>query len=190
MRGHPPVRITDPAAEPIPLADVMAHLRVDGPEEGIYIAGLVLAAYEYLDGPSGILGRHLLPQVWQQDFDGFAAEMVIDLTPVRAVRSVTWRNASGAMIPVEGARLMTSAGRVFLCAPVGQDWPAAPRGETVVRVTVEAGYPRMPMPIRQAILLLVGHWYANREAVAGGGAMTAIPLGVERLITPYRRPAV
>lgn len=40
--------------------------------------------------------------------------------------------------------------------------------------------------VEQAVLLLVGHWYANREAVAVGTIATAIPLAVERLLW-YRK---
>lgn len=38
--------------------------------------------------------------------------------------------------------------------------------------------------VRQAVLLLVGHWYANREAV--GVALTEVPLAVDRLLW-YRK---
>lgn len=40
--------------------------------------------------------------------------------------------------------------------------------------------------VEQAILLLVGHWYANREAVAVGTIATEMPLAVERLLW-YRK---
>ncbi|MDD1150400.1 head-tail connector protein [Pseudomonas sp. TNT2022 ID357] len=40
--------------------------------------------------------------------------------------------------------------------------------------------------VEQAILLLVGHWYANREAVVTGTISTAVPLAVERLLM-YRK---
>ncbi|MDI3399655.1 head-tail connector protein [Pseudomonas sp. V88_4] len=40
--------------------------------------------------------------------------------------------------------------------------------------------------VEQAILLMVGHWYANREAVVVGGAASAVPLAVERLLW-YRK---
>ncbi|AJO76492.1 head-tail connector protein [Pseudomonas sp. MRSN 12121] len=40
--------------------------------------------------------------------------------------------------------------------------------------------------VEQAILLLVGHWYANREAVVIGAAPSAVPLAVERLLW-YRK---
>lgn len=40
--------------------------------------------------------------------------------------------------------------------------------------------------VEQAILLVVGHWYANREAVVTGTIATVIPLAVERLLW-YRK---
>jgi hypothetical protein len=40
--------------------------------------------------------------------------------------------------------------------------------------------------VEQAILLLVGHWYSNREAVVMGGAPSAVPLAVDRLLW-YRK---
>ncbi|QBF27457.1 phage gp6-like head-tail connector protein [Pseudomonas tructae] len=59
------------------------------------------------------------------------------------------------------------------------------------RVLVEgdpAGPEEMGMTpdVEQAILLLVGHWYANREAVVIGTISTAVPLAVERLLW-YRK---
>ena len=42
-----------------------------------------------------------------------------------------------------------------------------------------------PMAIQQAILLLAGHLYANREAVSGNNLKT-VPLGVDALLNPYK----
>jgi uncharacterized phage protein (predicted DNA packaging) len=41
--------------------------------------------------------------------------------------------------------------------------------------------------VEQAVLLIVGHWYANREAVVIGTISTAIPLAVDRLLWPRKR---
>ncbi|EAO9771929.1 phage gp6-like head-tail connector protein, partial [Salmonella enterica subsp. enterica serovar Florida] len=36
------------------------------------------------------------------------------------------------------------------------------------------------------MLLLIGHWYANRESVAVGQNATDVPFAVEALLQPYR----
>ncbi len=46
----------------------------------------------------------------------------------------------------------------------------------------------LPPSIRQAELLLIGHWYARREAASDAGRGTAsVPFSVDALIAPHRR---
>lgn len=40
--------------------------------------------------------------------------------------------------------------------------------------------------IDQATLLIVGHWYAHREAVSES-SMIEVPMGAKALLQPYRR---
>ncbi|MDD1981354.1 head-tail connector protein [Pseudomonas asiatica] len=40
--------------------------------------------------------------------------------------------------------------------------------------------------IRQGALLLIGHWYANREAVTTGTIATELPLATNSLWLPHR----
>lgn len=40
--------------------------------------------------------------------------------------------------------------------------------------------------VKAAMLLLIGHWYSNREAVNIGNITTAVPFAVEALLQPYR----
>ena len=48
----------------------------------------------------------------------------------------------------------------------------------------------VPQPLRQAIRLLVTHWYENRSAVVLGDTAEATPLGYRELVAPYRRMAL
>ena len=48
----------------------------------------------------------------------------------------------------------------------------------------------VPQPLRQAIRLLVTHWYENRSAVVLGDDASATPLGYRELVAPYRRMAL
>lgn len=43
--------------------------------------------------------------------------------------------------------------------------------------------------INQAILLIVGHWYAHREAVSES-SMIEVPMGAKALLQPYRRMGI
>jgi hypothetical protein len=45
----------------------------------------------------------------------------------------------------------------------------------------------LPPALKQAVLLLVAHFFENKEAVAYDRPMHVTPLGVARLIAPYRR---
>lgn len=40
--------------------------------------------------------------------------------------------------------------------------------------------------IRQGALMLIGHWYANRESVVAAGASSKLPLATEALWLPHR----
>lgn len=51
---------------------------------------------------------------------------------------------------------------------------------------VELGGGELPMPLTHAVLLLAGHWYNQREAVAGV-AMAEVPYTLQALLKPYRR---
>jgi hypothetical protein len=44
----------------------------------------------------------------------------------------------------------------------------------------------MPAAIKQALKLLIGHWYENRETVITGTISTALPFAAEALLAPYR----
>ena len=41
--------------------------------------------------------------------------------------------------------------------------------------------------VKQAILLLVGHWYANREEVVTGVSASRLPMGVAALLWTRKR---
>ncbi|MFV9176011.1 head-tail connector protein [Serratia marcescens] len=40
--------------------------------------------------------------------------------------------------------------------------------------------------VKAAMLLLIGHWYANRETVSVGQTVSEVPFAVEALLQPYR----
>jgi uncharacterized phiE125 gp8 family phage protein len=83
-----------------------------------------------------------------------------------------------------------------LAASLAPQIPVDPLAINSVKVRYSAGYSSeavpdsdaqpLPHAIRQALLLLVGHWYKEREAVSVGSIVNEMPFGVEALLRPKR----
>lgn len=188
---HAPVLVTPPAELPVTLDEAKLHLHVDGDEENALIDGLIAGAVSYLDGWNGVLGRALVEQTWRQDFDSFGCTMRLAIGPVNDIVSITYRNASGQVstVAAENYALVTDGvgPRVFWDA--GFSAPGDLYEQGAVSVTYASGYDEVPAAIKIAILLMVGHWYANREAVAEGG-FSELPFSANALLAPFRRMSI
>jgi uncharacterized phiE125 gp8 family phage protein len=71
-------------------------------------------------------------------------------------------------------------------------------GPSRYRATYDAGYAvaddpeatEAPEDVKQAVLMLVTHWYENREAVVVGTSNDALSMAVTSLLSPHTRVAV
>ena len=109
--------------------------------------------------------------------------------PVIAVTEVAYVDEADAVTVLDPADYRSIEGEPWsLLAPLGGSWPSAAARDDAVRVRYLAGYEAgdCPPELQAAVLLMLGHLYANREAVserAGG----EVPFGVEALCSPFRR---
>ena len=192
-----PIRVTAPDTLPVTLAEAKLHLRVDHDDEDDLITGLIGAATDHLDGWAGILGRCLVNQEWRVSLCSWPASRIIRLPfPDVSAATVKYFDADNAEQTVSSGEVATlhDAGGSFLRL---SDSFASPSlysdRDDAVQVTFTAGYGAagtdVPAPIRTAILLMVAHWFHNREAV-GDGSLAELPLGANALIAPYRKVGV
>jgi len=187
-----PVLVAPAETLPVTLEEAKLHLRVDGDEDDALITGLINGAVSHLDGYTGILGRCLVEQTWRMDFDAFARTMCLPIGPVAEVVSVTWRDASGQISTVNDDNyglLPGAGGRTSLRFRNGYALPTGLHEDGAVSVTFKAGYTEVPAALKVAILLMVGHWYANRETVAEG-SFSEVPFAANALIEPFRRSGI
>lgn len=190
-----PVLVTppDPATPVVDLDEAKKHLRVDSDDENGLITGLIGAATQYLDGYAGILGRCLMAQSWQQNFDCYERCLRLPL-PASTITSIIVTNSTGATSTIDESNyeLLADARGSYVRFADGYAGPGDIGTHNGIAVTFSAGAEDpadIPQPIRTAILLLVAHWYQNREAV-GDGTSAALPLGVDALVAPFRRVSV
>ena len=195
VRAQTPVVVTPPAADPVTLAEVKVHLRVDHDDEDDLIRVYIKAAVARLDGWAGILGQALVTQVWRQAFDRFppGGALRLPLRPAQSVDSIVHVGPAGAEQTLDASsyRLATDALGPFVSLDAAANWPSTADRPDAVRVTATYGFGdagAVPSPLKTAILLMVGDLYAFRETAAVGVSATDIPMSttVDALIAPYR----
>lgn len=182
-----PVLVTQPTLTMVSLEEAKRHCRVDFADDDDLIFALIQTATSYFDGYSGVLGRALLPQTWRQDFDGFYDVMRLPVGPVQSVTSVIYQDVSGVDQTLNASQyvLLTDDYGAYIQLAADQSWPNVGERADAVRVTYSAGSATVIPAIRMAALLLIGHWYANREAGVAN-SMSDLPMGVDALIAPHR----
>lgn len=190
MSGHLQL-IADAAEEPVTLVEAKAHLRVDVDAEDDLITALITAARQMVEQ---ITRRALLSQDWELRLEAFPADTVIELPcpPLQSVSALTYIDGDNVSHTVEASTYQvdtgSTPGRLALVA--GASWP----GDTLrslggVQIAFTAGWTSaeaVPLPIRAALLLLVGHLYENREAVTDTRVLQTTPLAFEYLLWPWR----
>lgn len=190
---HAPVRLVAPETPPLTLERVKSHLRVDFADDDALITGLIAAATDALDGYTGILGRALVTQKWQQVFDRFTGCMRLPLAPVASIEKIEYFDAENERqtVAAEIYELFADEIGPYVALKAGASWPATFARAASVSITYVAGseVATVPPAVCAAILLHVAHLYANREAV-GDTSSVALPLAYSALIAPYRRLGV
>ncbi len=191
---------TVPADGPaVSLDEAKRHLRVFHEDDDTDIEGMVAAAQGAIEGPTGI-GIVLKPQTWRLSLDSFYevqgshrnqprrhGEIVVPLGPVTALTSVTYRDANGVDQPITGVRYDISESPMRIWPARDTAWPLVYCEPGAVKVTFECGFAELPQDLRWAILLLVGHYYENREAITTDvKGLAEIPLGVSSILERYR----
>lgn len=191
-----PVLVTPPQTTPVSLAEAKAHLRVDHDDDDELITAMIAAATDHVDGWSGVLGRALVTQTWRQDFDCFHACLRLPLAPAVSITAVKYVDPDGVEQTVDSNNyeLRSDGDGPYVQFFTTFAAPAISLEGKAVSVTYVAGYGEaddVPAPIRHAMLLMIGHWYDNREAaVVTSGTAQPLPMAVDALLAPYRRVGV
>lgn len=184
------IRYAAPAAEPVTVAEAKTHCRVDTSADDAYIGTLITAAREYIEETLDI---SMITQTWEARYDVFPLWEIILPRPPMAAGTVTviYRDEAGQMQTVtsaSGAFQVDSnivPGRIY---PLYDSvWPAVRGDENSVTVRWNAGYgatgASVPAILKQAILLLVAHWYEMRQPVqAGYSQVLPVPHTFETLM--------
>lgn len=174
-----------PAVEPITLAEAKAFLRLDAETEDAFVASLITTSRLHIEAA---LGLALITQSFTLAVKSDPRRTIqISVYPLQSVDAIRVSASDGVATDLDLHAVeidaMDRPARVVL--PAG----AAP-SSCKVEVDFTAGFgdaaADVPEPIRHALLLLIAHWYENREPVSVGSAAAKIPAMISELLAPYR----
>ena len=173
--------VTVTGTEPITLADAKAFLKTlpgDTSEDAAVITPLITAAREYCEK---VTGRALVAQTVIAYPEVFQKVMRLPRPPITSVTSVEYTDTDGTEAALED---YTADDENIAFDSIPSFVPAA---LNPIAITYAAGYAAIPKTIRQAMLLLMGHWYNNREAVVVGPVTSVeVQLAVDRLLKQWK----
>lgn len=139
-------------------------------------------------------GRSLMTQTWQMSLPAFPSRLWLPRSvPLASITHVKYYDTSNVLQTLSSSVYTVPAFAEPACLTLAyaQVWPSVYDRDDSVQVEYVTGATsadRVPAPLRQAVQLLVGHWYNQREDVTTNGSVAKqVPMAAEALCAPYRR---
>lgn len=180
--------VTGPATEPLTYSEVKAFLRLNDDSEQTFVTTLITIARQIVEGQTW---RPLISQTWALQFDASELNLFIsniNKAPIISIDSVTYYDLNNALQTLSPTLYETdiygNPARFRL-----KSIPSVYDRMGALIVNFVCGYTNaaaVPQAIKQAMLLIIGHLYENRQDVVTGTQVNEIPMASRYLLEPYR----
>lgn len=165
--------VTAPTLWPVTVEEVRSQARIDDNTEDGFIADKIKQATEFVQNEVAG-GRQFLSATWDMPLAGFwCGSLKIPRPPLQSITSIQYYATDGTLTTVSASDYLVrkpwkQPGHVSR-AP-NATWPSVQADrEWPVVIRFVAGYAAatsLPHDWKQVVLLIVAHWFENREAVA------------------------
>lgn len=174
---------TQPATEPITVAEVKLYLRVDTDADDALISAMITAARETVELYTS---RALVTQTITQKMDCFPVfGFQLSMHPVQSITSITYKDSNGDSQTISPNVYMLDDYSLpnAVVLKNGQSWPGVYSETNAVTVVYVAGEAdtATPKAIEQAMLLTIADFYENRT-----NYVKRLPTAAEYLLDQFR----
>jgi uncharacterized phiE125 gp8 family phage protein len=188
-------RTVKPAVLPVTLAQAKADLREDRDIEDALIESLIMAATDFMEAPSGVIGKAFITQTWKLSVPcaDRLGRIELPITPAQSIDSITYFDGAGneQTATVSDFNFYGEEDWAYLMPKTGKAWPALTDQIDAITITYKAGFgdsdSDIPMSINRAIRMLVVHWFENRGIAIVGTSVSHLPMAVQSLVSINRK---
>lgn len=180
---------TGPATTAISLAEAKAFLRVDSDydDDDSYITSLIGVATNVVEQ---FTRRRLITQTYNIYYDEFPPFMDLQVGNVASVTHVKYYDTDNTLQTLDTSQydvdIRVKPGRIYQ-AEDGNFPDTYERANSVeVEFVVGSAASDVEDAIKQAMYIVIGRYYENRQDVVMGTQVNELPLMVDHLLTPYR----
>ena len=180
---------TGPATTAISLAEAKAFLRVDSDydDDDSYITSLIGVATNVVEQ---FTRRRLITQTYNIYYDEFPPFMDLQVGNVASVTHVKYYDTDNTLQTLDTSEydvdIRVKPGRIYQ-AEDGNFPDTYERANSVeVEFVVGSAASDVEDAIKQAMYIVIGRYYENRQDVVMGTQVNELPLMVDHLLTPYR----
>lgn len=184
------VQQTEPASEPIVVADAKTYMRITFSDDDDLITDTLIPAARR--SVERYLNRTLIERDWKAYLDCFPKNEIIKLSkgPVTDVQSVKYYTGGTLTLISASDYIVSSSVNICEISPaLNKSWPTPDDRYQAIEILYTAGYGAaddVPEDIKLAILLTISHLYNNRSLVTYGANVLEVPKTGQFLLNPYR----
>ncbi len=174
---------------PVSLAEAKTHLRVDLSDDDNYIESLIIMATHVVEQYTRLFIVENTVDVYYDQFPDYFNLQYGNLQTVVHLKYYDTDN-SQQTLSSSNYEMDKYAQPALVYRSQGSTWPSTYDKPNAVHLRFNGGIEfqeydaKLPRPLKHAILLLIGHFYENRQTVADK-VQYQIPMTVEYLLNPF-----
>ena len=169
-------------------AEVKAHLKVDTTADDTLIDNLRDAA---TNSAQEYTNRFFTSTTLTQYADKWSEIAELYKSPLQSITHIKYYDSDDSLQTLSSSVYNSDASAMpaRIALAVNQSYPTTSDRIAAIRVEYIVGVTAANLvdnAIKQAVLLTIGHWYQNREAVIVGRIATELPMAAKYLLDQYK----
>ena len=181
---------TAPTLIPVTLSEAKTHLRLDSDfsDDDTYITTLIKAGTGQVEN---FIRRKLMDQSLEIYYDEFPQVIDLQFGKGGSVTSIQYYDEDNTLQTLATSQydvdVRSKIGRIYESKDGGFPNTYARPNSVIVNYRLgESDAANIEAEIKQAILIIVGRYYENRQDVIIGSQVNEVPKMVEYILTPFR----